>query len=68
MATVTITTTGPMDARLTVAFGALLHPGTNASTADVKAWLIQQMRDVVQDYENRVAHAAVATPAAFDPT
>jgi len=68
MASITITTTGPQDARLTVAFGEYLHPGTNASTADVKAHLINELRRVVQEYENRIAHAAVAPPAAFDPT
>jgi hypothetical protein len=68
MATVTITTTGAQDARLTVAFGDFLHPGTNATTADVKAWLISELRRVVHEYENKVAHAAVAAPAGFDPS
>jgi len=68
MASITITTTGPQDARLTVAWGDYLHPGTNATTADVKAHLIEHLRKVVQDYENRIAHAAVAPPASFDPT
>lgn len=68
MASVTITTTAPQDARLTVAFGALLHPGNNATTAEVKAHLIEYMRRVVQDYERNVAIAAVAAPASFDPT
>jgi hypothetical protein len=68
MATVTITTDAAMDARLAPAFGAYLHPGTNATTADVKAWLIEQMRVVVRNYEDKVAKAAVAAPANFDPT
>jgi hypothetical protein len=68
MATVTITTDAGQDARLAPAFGALLHPGTNATTADVKAWLIEQMRAVVQSYEDKVAKAAVAAPSAFTPT
>lgn len=68
MASITITTTGPQDARLTVAFGAYLHPGTNASAADVKAYLIQHMREIVQQYEQAQAIAAVPPPAAFDPT
>lgn len=68
MATVTITTDAGMDARLAPAFGALLHPGSNATTADVKAWLIEQMRVVVRNYEDRIAKAAVAAPATFDPT
>ncbi len=68
MATVTITTTGPQDARLTVAFGAYLHPGTNASTADVKAWLISELRRIVKDYEQQQAVAALSPPASFDPS
>jgi hypothetical protein len=68
MASITITTTPQMDARLAPAFGALLHPGTNATAADVKAWLVQEMRNVVQQYETQQAMAALAAPAAFDPT
>jgi hypothetical protein len=68
MATVTITTTGAQDARLTVAFGEFLHPGTNATTADVKAWLISELRRVVHEYETRQALAAVPAPSAFDPS
>lgn len=68
MASITITTTGAQDARLTVAFGAYLHPGTNATTADVKAHLIQHLREVVQQYEAQQAVAALAPPASFDPT
>jgi hypothetical protein len=68
MATVTITTTAPQDARLTVAFGDYLHPGRNATTQEVKDWLIEQLRVVVRSYEDRVARAAVAPPAGFDPS
>lgn len=68
MASITITTTAQQDARLTVAWGDFLHPGTNASAADVKAWMISELRRVVHEYENRIAHAAVAPPADFDPT
>lgn len=68
MASITITTTGPQDARLTVAWGEFLHPGTNATTAEVKAYLIEQLRVVVRNYEDRVNKAGVAAPASFDPT
>lgn len=68
MATVTITTSAPQDSRLTVAFGDFLHPGSNATTAEVKAWLVEQLRVVVRNYEDKVAKAAVAAPASFDPT
>ncbi len=68
MATLTITTTSPQDARLVVSFGRLLHPGQNATNAEIKAWVIEQIRQVVLRDELRVAQAAVAAPAAFDPT
>lgn len=74
MATTTITTDAGMDARLGPAFGDLLglrngsgQPRT-ATTAEVKAWLIVQLRATVQAYEDRLAKAAVAAPASFDPT
>lgn len=68
MATITITTTGPQDARLAVAWGDFLHPGRNATTQEVKEWMIEQLRKVTRDYELRVAQAAVTPPASFDPT
>lgn len=73
-ASMTITTDAGMDARLGPAFGDLLQTRNasgqqrNATTAEVKAWTITQMRQVVQNYEDRIAKAAVAAPAAFDPT
>jgi hypothetical protein len=68
MASITITTTGAQDARLTVAFGAYLHPGTNATAADVKAYLIEHMRQIVLDYERQQALIALPQPADFDPS
>lgn len=68
MASITITTTAQQDARLTVAWGEFLHPGTNASAADVKAYLISELRRVVHEYETRQAVAEVPPPAAFDPS
>ena len=74
MATVTITTDATQDARLGPAFGDLLglRNGSgqprNATTAEVKTWLITQLRQTVQNYEDRLAKAAVAAPATFDPT
>lgn len=68
MASITITTTAQQDARLTVAWGDFLHPGQNASAADVKAWLISELRRVVHEYEQRQAIAAIAPPADFDPS
>jgi hypothetical protein len=68
MASITITTTPQQDARLTVAWGDFLHPGTNATAADVKAYLISELRRVVHEYEQRQAVAAVPPPADFDPS
>lgn len=67
-ASITITTDASMDARLAVAFGAYLHPGRNATTAEVKDWTIEQYRTIVRNYEDGVAKAAVAPPAAFNPS
>jgi hypothetical protein len=73
-ATLTITTTAGDDARLGPAFGDLLQlrnasgQARSATTAEVKTWTIAQYRAVVQAYEDRLAKAAVAAPAAFDPT
>lgn len=68
MATLTITTTAPQDARLVASFGRLLHPGTPATQAEIRAWVVEQIRQVVWRDEDRIAHAAVAPPAAFDPS
>lgn len=74
MATVTITTTAPQDARLAPAFGDLLQVRNasgqqrDATTAEVKAWLIAQLQQVVVAYEDKQAKAAVAAPTAFTPS
>lgn len=67
MATVTINTTAPDDARLAPAFGAKLGLPGNASTAQVKADLIAYMAKVVQDYEREQAIRALAATG-FVPT
>lgn len=74
MATVTITTDAPQDARLAPAFGDLLQlrnasgQQRNATGAEIKAWLIDQLRNVVQQYEDKQAKAAVASPTSFTPS
>jgi hypothetical protein len=68
MATVTITTTAPQDARLGPAFGDLLHLGQNATTAQVKQWLIDQLTNAVIQYEQQQAIKAIAAPGVFTPT
>lgn len=66
MATTTINTTAGEDTRLVTAFGALLRLGRNATQAEIKAWLVQQMTNVVIQQEQLAAVAALspATPIA----
>jgi len=65
MATLTITTTGAQDTRIIAAFRA--HSGNQAATgAEVKAWLIDQLKAMVHSYETRVANEAAS--AAVTPT
>ena len=74
MASITITTTAPQDARLGPAFGDLLGlrnaqgQPRSATAAEAKAYLVSHMRQIVTTYEDRLAHAAVAPPASFDPS
>lgn len=68
MASITITTTAAQDARLGPAFGYLLNTGGNATPAQVKAWLVTQLRGVVVTYETRQAIAAIAPPGDFSPS
>lgn len=51
MATTTITTTAPEDARLGPAFGAYLGLPGNASVAQVKGAVVAFMQQVVKQYE-----------------
>ena len=79
MATLTITTTAPQTSRAVSAFGKHLKtmdvtdPANpvprDATPAEVKAAVIQWVRDVVQHYEREDARAAAdATIAGFDPS
>ncbi len=74
MASITITTTAPQDARLGPAFGAMLglRNGSgqprNATTAEAKDYLIAHIRQIVQNYEDGQYVAAKPAPTAFDPT
>ncbi len=66
MGTLTITTTAPQDARLVVAYGSILGLGRNATAAEIKAAIIQSIRNNVENYERSVATPFVFTP--LDPT
>lgn len=70
MAVITVTiggTTAPQRTRAFAAWGAFLHPGTNATAAEIEAYLRNLVIQVTQDYELAQARAAVAQPAALDP-
>lgn len=71
-ASLTITTTAAQDARLVPAFTAKLQPGCpsacrSATTADVKAWVIDSLQAVVRNYEYEQARQGISTQT-FDPT
>ena len=73
MGTLTITTTAQQDQRLIAAYGRLLGTSDqdgnprNATGAEIKAAVLQQMRDVVITFEQRRAIEA-ATIEPFTPT
>lgn len=67
MAVMTITTSGAQDTRIIAAFRDRLGPETQA--ADVKAWVIEQIKGVVHSYETRLANeAASAAVVPIEPT
>lgn len=69
MATLTITTTTEQDARIVVAFGQRLGLGRNATGPEVKAAIINYVKSVVLDYEQRAAaNAAAAAVTPIEPT
>lgn len=73
-ATLTITTTAAQDLRLGPAFGDLLGTRNaqgqprSATVAEVKAWTIEQYRQVVISYERKLAEQALPAPDAFEPS
>lgn len=67
MATLTINTTAPQDARLVVAFGAKIGLGRNATASEIKADIINYIRAVVFDQE-RLAVVSSNPSSALDPT
>lgn len=66
MGTLTITTTAPQDARLVAAYGVILGLGRNATGAEIKAAIIQRIRNDVEAYERSIAAPFVFNP--LDPT
>ena len=77
MPSMTITTTAPQAARLATAMGATMRlvddvtkQPRDATAAEIKAYVVQFLRDTVQHYERNLAvqAAAAASVTAFDPT
>ena len=75
MATLTITTTAGQDSRIAPAFGdklGLTQPGTNtlqnATGAQIKADIIEYIRNVVAQYEARQQVAAIVPTTPIAPT
>ena len=68
MANMTITTTGAQDTRIIEAFRDRLGDPT-AGAAEVKTWMIDQLRNVVHNYETRLVNeAASAGVVPIEPT
>ena len=68
LATMTITTTGAQDTRIVVAFGHYLGLPRDATAAEVKANVIDYIRNVVRNDGDRLAIANRSLPAPLDPT
>ena len=73
MAVLTITTTAAQDARIIAAFGTKLNLGRNATGAEVKADIVDYLRQLVLRIERDAAIAAASNTAAagiatLDPT
>ena len=69
MAVMTITTTAAQAQRVATAIGVRLRLGRDATQAEVKAEVIEFLRQVVINTEAQTAAKAAAdAAAAFDPT
>lgn len=74
MASITITTTADQDARIVAAFQQILFPTPNpdgtvrqVTAADVKGWLIAQLRTAVMNYERNQQAKAIQVDS-LDPS
>ena len=67
MSTLTITTTAAQDVRLVAAVGKSQGLGRDATPAEAKAFVIQLIRQLVQQQEWITAQQSI-TNVAFDPT
>lgn len=64
----TITTTAGQASRMAAAVGVAMRLGRDATAQEVKDYWIGEMRRHVLGIERDAAQAALAAPAAFDPT
>ena len=67
MATLTISTTAPQDARIVKAYGAKLGLGRNATGAEVKAHIISEIVQAVEQFEHAEQASAITVPS-IEPT
>ena len=67
MGSFTITTTAPQDVRLIDAYGKYLNLGRNATGAEIKANIIQSIKQIVRDQEHIVEVDAIALDP-FEPS
>jgi len=61
MPSVTLTTSNPISTRVLDALGKNQNLGRNANAAELKAWLAEQLKQMVFEQEDRAAKEAVAT-------
>ena len=62
MPSVTLTTSNPISTRVLDALGKNQNLGRDANAAELKAWLAEQLKQMVFAQEDRDAKAAVDTP------
>jgi hypothetical protein len=69
MGTLTITTTTEQDQRILAAFKDRFMLDTNPTQSQIKAWLIEQLKNVVLEYErNEAVRLAQLSEQEFTPT
>ena len=68
MPTISLTFDASNATRIATAFGALLGLGRDATQAEVKAYLVTHMRDVVRERERQAAIAALGAPSNLEVT
>jgi hypothetical protein len=66
--TMTINTTTAQDARIAPAVGSILGLGRDATAAEVKAWVIEYIKQSVLDYERRKNIEQFVPPQFATPT